>query len=64
MDVYRMWQTQLAGGACHFANDLTRCDMEMVYDRVDSRDVPGLVMLPNLDAAGIHQLTRIPLGRP
>ncbi len=62
VDVHRVRQFQFGGGLGDALDDLPRRDVEVIDDFVQAVDVAPLLLLPNLDAAGIDQLGGIALG--
>ncbi len=62
MDVDGMRQSQSRARRGEFANDLTRCHIEMVDDLVEIGDVAGSVLLPDFDATGVDDLHAVSLG--
>ena len=63
VDVHRMGQTQLVDRLSHRPDDLPGGDPEAIDRRIEVFDVARLTLLPELDAARIDELGRIPFGR-
>ena len=64
MDMDRMGQSESVPCSGNTANNLSWCDRKMINLSIEPRYIAALVMFPNLDSTGIHQLRRISFGRP
>ena len=63
VDVDRVRQAEFVGRLGDAADDLPRRDVEVVDRARRGRERCRLLLLPDLDAAGVDELRRIALGR-
>ena len=62
MDMHGVGQPQLIHRRGNSANDLSRRDIEIIHDGIESGYIATLMVFPNLHSTGVDQLGRVSLG--